>query len=76
MICQSRLQRLGGGQQVGGPARAGPPPIRSIGPDTETAAITAPAVAHRRRHARHPRLAFGHALRPAPSADLEPARAQ
>ena len=30
-------------------------PIRSIGPDTETAAITAPAaVAHRRRDTRHP----------------------
>ena len=46
-------------------------PIRSMGPDTDTAAITvAAAVAHRRRHARHPGLAFRRALRPAAPAHL------
>ena len=46
-------------------------PIRSTGPETDTAATTVPVgVADRRRHAGHARLALGDALRPAAAAHL------
>ena len=47
--------------------------VRSIGPDTLTAATTRPvAVAHRRAHRRHAGLALAHALRPSPRRPSSP----
>ena len=43
--------------------------VRSIGPDTLTAATTRPSVAHRRGHRGHAGLALAHALDPPAAAD-------
>ena len=70
----TRLSRRRAASSSGSAQRApGRRPIRSTGPDTDTAATTAPSRgADRGGHAGHTRLALGDALRPAAAADLDP----
>ncbi|MCO5595381.1 hypothetical protein L7F22_049423 [Adiantum nelumboides] len=66
------LQRVGRGEQVGGPADpwTAPDPVHRPG-HRDGGDDLARRVAHRRRHRRHPGLTFGDALCPAAAADVD-----